>query len=145
MCGNKIADSSRNGVDSFPTYLHKGISRPPSQRISDNISKGFAPFFMPLIQTSASGSIVGSRNCLIIIDLTRQQDKTATKHNEKSNITFDNAFSYGIVVFAGKRKLFCDKVWLLRGSILQQQLLCNHISKSNPITTIHIGLDGCHS
>ena len=73
-------DSSRDGVDSFPTYLHKGISRPPTLRISDNISKGFAPFFMPLIQTSASGSMTEAEICLIIIKLMRQQYKTATKN-----------------------------------------------------------------
>ena len=99
------------------------VFQTPTQRISDNYIERICAFLYALIQTLASGSIARSRNCLIIIDLTRQQDKTATKHNEKSNITFDNAFSYGIVVFAGKRKLFCDKVWLLRGSILQQQLL----------------------
>ena len=25
MCGNETADSSRDGVNLFPTYLHKGI------------------------------------------------------------------------------------------------------------------------
>ena len=34
--GNKIADSSRDGVNSFPTYLYQGISRPPTLRISGN-------------------------------------------------------------------------------------------------------------
>ena len=34
--GNKIADSSRDGVDFFLTYLVRGISRRPTIRISVN-------------------------------------------------------------------------------------------------------------
>ena len=36
--------ASRVGVDSFPTYLHKGISRPPTLRISDNYNEMICAF-----------------------------------------------------------------------------------------------------
>ena len=56
-CGNKIADSSRDGVDSFLTYLHKGVSRRPIRRISDNYIERICAFLY------ATYSNIGVRLC----------------------------------------------------------------------------------
>lgn len=58
------------------------VFQTPNDEIS-GYPKDFTLFFIPLIRTSASSSIVGNRNCLITIKLKRRQYKTATKTMKK--------------------------------------------------------------